>query len=43
MFGNQQNKPNGLVDDLMAMSEDDGEASPLNDKSNDSQGAQSKN
>ncbi|XP_055950367.1 uncharacterized protein LOC129984502 isoform X1 [Argiope bruennichi] len=36
MFGNQQNKPNGLVDDLMGMSEngeeDDSSASVLPDK-----------
>ncbi|GIX83641.1 uncharacterized protein CDAR_167491 [Caerostris darwini] len=43
MFGNQQNKPNGLVDDLMEMSgnadeEDSNSAFSQDKKSNDSQG-----
>ncbi|GBL99966.1 hypothetical protein AVEN_19445-1 [Araneus ventricosus] len=43
MFGNQQNKPNGLVDDLMGMSEnaeeDDSSAPVLPDKkTTDTQG-----
>ncbi|GFT45516.1 uncharacterized protein NPIL_499741 [Nephila pilipes] len=40
MFGNQQNKPNGLVDDMMGMSENPDDNSPLipDKKASDSQG-----
>ncbi|GFV51866.1 uncharacterized protein TNCV_1322202 [Trichonephila clavipes] len=40
MFGNQQNKPNGLVDDMMGMSENPDDNSPLipDKKASDAQG-----
>ncbi|GFY41471.1 hypothetical protein TNIN_92041, partial [Trichonephila inaurata madagascariensis] len=40
MFGNQQNKPNGLVDDMMGMSENPDDNTPLipDKKASDAQG-----